>query len=316
MRILLLALALLPWLSGPAHAAPAPRLQMELTAPNAPTTIAVTADARIVAGAAKDGTVYLWSLPDGHLLRTIRTGTSDPSFSQFEYDGRTLLVGGPKTMTWWSVPDGRALGRIGTGSPVWSATRDGSLIAAAGSTTTVRNGRTGRVLQRFTTVDDTAAVNCAAFSSDGKQLAVGGYNWSAAAPALPNEGELYVRDLAARKTSTDTIGFEIQAAAYAPGARKPAVGGRSHPDEQTGGWVWLPSQKYLEPGPSTAVRQLAYDSTGSLLAVLSDTLDVWDVSSRTVRWSLGEGIGSVASAASASVLVTAGPGPRVRVWTL
>jgi WD40 repeat protein len=144
-----------------------------------PATVALVADGRRLAVGYRDGTVRVWELPSGRLLREFdKIGPSVASLA-YSPDGRRLLVASGH---WLStepgevrVLDTEAGDTVWTrrAAPLWQAalSSDGGTVAlAAGSVVTVLDARTGTPVRNIRVPADARSV---AFDPSGALLAVG-----------------------------------------------------------------------------------------------------------------------------------------------
>ena len=101
-------------------------------------SIALSRDGRLLAAGAADGTVRLWDLQTGKLMRTLRGHTNEVLSVAFSPDGNEVLTGsrdGDGRI--WKLSDGTATVLRGHGGPVFDAnfSSDGQWIVTAGPTT-------------------------------------------------------------------------------------------------------------------------------------------------------------------------------------
>jgi WD40 repeat protein len=72
--------------------------------------VAISPERRLLASGSSDGTIKLWSLPDGALLKTIPGGPAAAVSSvAISPDGRLLVSGAGQAIELWSLPDGNQL---------------------------------------------------------------------------------------------------------------------------------------------------------------------------------------------------------------
>jgi WD40 repeat protein/serine/threonine protein kinase len=71
--------------------------------------LAISVDDKILAGAGKQGTLYLWDIPTGQLCRTIRGHAARIWYVAFSLDGQTLATAsGDRTVKLWKVGESPA----------------------------------------------------------------------------------------------------------------------------------------------------------------------------------------------------------------
>ncbi len=155
----------------PPAAAPAHRQQV--------TALTTTPDCRMLASASSDGTMKLWSLPQGKLLRSL-TGHKSGVYSMvMSSDGKRLYSGSHEdSIIVWSLPDGGIVQRLDNrmdGSMTAMAIAPASKVLAAGTFTaslTLWSLPQGQLLK---TIRAAYGLNAIAFTPDGNTVAGGSF---------------------------------------------------------------------------------------------------------------------------------------------
>ena len=144
--------------------------------------VVFSSDSQVLATSSVDGTVNLWNLPEGKLMRTFvhPGGVTSVSFSP---DGQTLASGGyDSTVRLWHTEDGTHRRTLsGHGGTIWSVAMspNGENIASSGEDKTVKLWRLsdGTPLRTFS--GHSLNVWSVEFSPDGKLLASGSFDKTA-----------------------------------------------------------------------------------------------------------------------------------------
>jgi WD40 repeat protein len=144
-------------------------------------SLAFSPDGATLASGAADGTVQLWRVEDGTLLRTLKGHTNSVESLAFSPDGATLASGSwDGTVRLWQVSDGTSLHTLGERAfyPVWGLafSPDGSILMSGTSDGTVRLWQVSDgTVQRTVEMDDGYAKSwqskSVTFSPDGAMLA-------------------------------------------------------------------------------------------------------------------------------------------------
>lgn len=261
-----------------------------------------------------DGTVRIWSMPDGALLETLPAHRHPVSALAANPDG-SLLAGGCGAEPWvviWSMPDGKQALRLADhakGVAGLAISPDGRLLAAAGYDGTcnlwrLRDGSLLNVLRGH----GAESVRSVAFSPDGKLLATGGEDGRVLLWTLP-DGKLTGR-LAGHSMTVRSLVFTPDGSLLAGGSSDESVN------------LWSMSDRTLLKklkGHSNVISSLAVSGDGRVLASGS-----WD---RSVRlWILPEGkpwgtleehtgpVTCLATDPESRVLVSGGHDCTVMMW--
>ena len=288
-------------------------------------------DGRLLAGAAADGTVTLWTWPEGSIARTVKhpVGATGAAFSP---DGaRIASAGYDGTVKVWRVADG-ALERTLAGHErtVWSVafSPKGDRIASSGEDKTVRiwNATDGTLLH--TLKGHELNVWSVRFSPDGARVASGSFDhdakvWRVAdgglertlvghaeaivEVAFSHDGELLVtggddsRVRAWRKDGTLAHVLEggsdhVYTVAVSPDSRWIASGGREK--GAVGTLIKQVAGRIGKPDPTVRLWRAA---DGALLQLLADADD---------------DVHSLAFSPDGRWLVASGAGRTIQAWRL
>jgi WD40 repeat protein len=155
-------------------------LRATLTEPDGavPLNAEMTPDGKVLAAVAPGHDIYLWDTASGRVTRTLTDPAGNDSLEkvhgefQFSADGSTLAAAADNGMTYiWHLATGHRTAVDGTAIAI---SPDGSLLAMATNDGRVNITDTsrGKVITTFATPDG-GPVLCAAFSTDGTELAVG-----------------------------------------------------------------------------------------------------------------------------------------------
>ncbi|MEU0165445.1 helix-turn-helix domain-containing protein [Streptomyces iakyrus] len=300
------------------YAAAALPLRKRLTGGTEPVdAIALSPDGRTLATHSGDGTVRIWELPGGRVLRTLFTGHNTTSeAAAFSPDGRTLAAatsgGTGAVVSLWDPATGRKLRTLTV--PDGSVrgmdfSPDGRAVAVSSpAAVRVWDVATGRKRHSFTGRTDPEAV---AFGPDGRTVA-----------AMSRNGPVRVWDMATGRTRTVHGSQNERGLGFSPDGRTYAVG-------RTDGSVQLREvatgivRRTIRDGPMKP-RQVTFAPDGRTLAIPGpgDTVRLWDTASGAARATVtaghqGRGVMAMALGADGRTLVTSSYSePTVRVHRL
>ena len=141
--------------------------------------VAVRPDGKLLASAGVDGTVRLWSLPDGKALKTLDAHAGGAFAAVFTPDGKRLVTAGAdKQIRVWDA-DGQEVGKWNGHRDKVAAlaiSRDGAVVASGGYDGIIRiwDMKTEKEERAIQVYKGRGIVTSLAFAPDGKSLLSGG----------------------------------------------------------------------------------------------------------------------------------------------
>jgi WD40 repeat protein len=294
--------------------------------------VAASADGRLAASAADDGTVRLWNLARGEAAAKISVSNQPVFAVALSPDGKLVATGGAdKFIRLWDIGDlkddfvtlTKEKSKLAGHTDAVLALafgKDGQTLASASADKTVMlwNVKDGK--DRATLKDHGSRVQTVAFAPDGKTLVSG-----AAEP-----GVIFYTVESAAKAGTLATGFSsVSALAFAPDGKTLTVGGAQRQASVEVGvartWQLKADPAKSEASPATIqhgrdVLALAYLADGKALASAGKdaVIRMWDGASGVAS---GEWVGHLgwvgALAVSPGGLVVSGSYDRsVRAWDI
>ena len=269
-------------------------------------TVAINRDGGLLASASGlDGTVKLWSLPNGALVHSLSGGYDTPSVA-ISPDGKILVSSSRTPVKIWSLPGGTLLNTL---TNAWAMTvaisPDSQVLVTVDDTGTMLwSLPAGNLLQTL----DTDWAAAAAFSPNGQMLVTG----------LWNGGSINLWSLPGGQLLNTLTGHSngVWSVAIGPDGRLLASGSY---DTTIKLWA-LPGGALLETltGHTAPVRGIAISPDGRLLASSSDdqTIKLWSLPGGALLRSLSAWAGSVAFSPDGVLLVSGGGEGSIRLWSV
>jgi WD40 repeat protein/methionine-rich copper-binding protein CopC len=274
--------------------------------------VAYSPGGSLIASASRDGTIRLWRVSDGVLLRTLTGHTGSVNSVVFSPDGSLIAsASSDRTIRLWRVSDGVLLrtltGHTGDVNSV-AFSPDGSLIASGSDDRTVRLWRVSDGVLLRTLIGHTYAVNSVVFSPDGSLIA---------SASIDDTIRLWrVSDGAQLITLTGHTG-SVTSVVFSPDGS--LIASASIDDTIR---LWRVSDGVLLrtlTGHTDAVDSVVFSPDGSLIASASRdyTIRLWRVSDGAQLITLTGHTGfvnSVAFSPDGSLIASASSDRTVRLW--
>jgi small GTP-binding protein len=164
-----------------------------------------------------DGTLKIWEVEGGELLRTLESHGDVVTRVAFHPQGQTLVSGGRSSTNLWEVRSGKLLRTLRTGRDIFGITFDaqGTLLATASAgATTLWEWHSGENLHRLEANQNDAV--CVAFDPQGERLAGGGQD-QAVRLWQKHSGEL-LHTLEGHQNAVTSVAFDPQGETLASGS--------------------------------------------------------------------------------------------------
>ncbi len=314
----LAVLVLPPLLLGvvPAAAQNKPRIEVVPIIPHAlaVTSVAFSADGKLLVSAGNDKIVSLWDVASSRLVRTFEGHTLGILAVALSPDGHRMVSGGrDKLAQIWDLSNGQSVfilkGHEGLITSLAYST-DGKRIASASADRTIKiwDAASGALLQTLEGHTDT--VSSVAFTPDGKRLLSGSVDLTLKLWDLENG--VVVRTYWGHAGEVNTVAVSTDGRLFVSGGDDKVL--RTwDPDS------WAQTGIYI--GHSDIITSVAFSHDGTQLVSGSKdtTARLWNVASakaiKTLNGHTGR-VGSVTISPDGSRIVTGGGDRTVRIWEL
>ena len=240
-------------------------------------SVAFSPDSKTLASGSFDKTVRLWDVETGQLLHIFTGHTSEVMTVAFSPDGETLVSGSwDEKIRLWNPQTGQLKSTLtdhrgGIGMVAFSP--DGTMLASGSADQTVRLWNTTTWRVESTLTGHTHDIDSVAFSLDGQTVASGSRDktirlWD------PHTGT---------HTRTLTVGSEVNRLAFSPDGQTLASGSW---DENVR--LWNPQTGQLKSTlPQQSGNAVAFSPDGSVLAISTRSIFLWDMEAGQYKGSLG-----------------------------
>jgi WD40 repeat protein/serine/threonine protein kinase len=274
--------------------------------------VACSPDGSRVVSSGSDGTLRLWDMADGHMLRQVKAHGDEALSVVYRADGKEIASAGPDgTVRLWD-PDSdqppRILTHYRTGTARMTYSADGKLLATGGEDGIVRLWDTSLRCEVHQFKPLPSAILRMAFSRDGRRLV-----------SVHEDCTLQIWSVAEGRIehTLHGNGYRITGARFSPDGQSLAAG-----DDDGSVWVWeaatgkkLPAPTRLEGG----ILSLAYSPDGTKLALgcFDGAVRIWTATAAGEPYLLRGHTGGVLGLAyspDGTQLVTAGSDGTVRIW--
>ena len=276
-------------------------------------SVAVSPSGELIASAGADGTVKLWRMSDGALLRTLTGHEGDVNGVAFSPNGSLVAsAGADGTVRVWRVQDGQLQHTLTHGGGIALSVAfapNGQLLASGGEDGTVKLWRVATGAEERTIPAHELWVSSVAFSPDGSLLASASADGTVKLWQVANGQP--VGDIQAHALWVTHIAFSPDGQLLASAGEDGTVKLWRVSDRQL-----VRTLSYSDAAP---VYGVAFSADGSLVAAGGgeNIIKIWRVSDGGLQRSLAghaAQVSSIAFAPSSPVLASSGGDGAIKLW--